>query len=64
MTDALVKIQFGLSLIIVIILAILLFAARGAERELRNAVTEMHSKIGLLEKKLDAIHGALPGQRR
>ena len=60
----LIKIQFGLSLIIVIILAILPFAARAAEGERRKGVTEMHSRIELHEKKLDAIHGALPPSRR
>lgn len=64
MNDALIKIQFGISLIIVLILVILLFAARAGEKELRNAVGEMQSKMSLLEKKLDAISAALPPPRR
>ena len=64
MNDALIKIQFGISLIIVLILVILLFAARAGEKELRNAVGEMQSKMSLLEKKLDAISAAVPPPRR
>ena len=64
MNDTLEKIQLGLTGIILLVLVIIVYVARGVEAELRKSQTAIHTQMGTIERKLDILIQALPAKRK